>query len=121
MIRRWPWLRRCARIIHSVPVKIVISGEPTEANAKICSTQKMYAVARYDYLIMSDSDVQVKSNYIREVVAELLNPEVGMVTCMYRGATSGGLLVASGSTGHERGDDRRAYWSRTCWKECNSH
>ena len=74
-----------------VPVKIVISGEPTAANAKVCSMQKMYAVALYDYLVISDSDVQVKPSYIREVVAELLDPQIGMVTCMYRGATSGGL------------------------------
>jgi ceramide glucosyltransferase len=74
-----------------VPVKVIISGEPTAANAKICSLQKMYAVARYDYLVISDSDVQVKPNYIREVVADLLDPEVGMTTCFYRGATAGGL------------------------------
>lgn len=74
-----------------VPVKIVISGEPTQANAKICSMRKMYAAARYDYLIISDSDVDVQPNYIREVVAPLLNPKVGMVTCLYRGATRGGL------------------------------
>ncbi len=74
-----------------VAVKVVISGEPTAANAKICSLQKMYAAARYDHLIISDSDVQVKSNYIREVVADLLDPAVGMTTCVYRGATSDGL------------------------------
>lgn len=74
-----------------VPVKVVVSGDPTEANAKICSLQKMYAAAHYDYLIISDSDVRVKPSYIQEVVGDLLNPEVGMATCMYRGATSGGL------------------------------
>jgi ceramide glucosyltransferase len=75
----------------SVPVKVVISGEPTKANAKICSLQKMYAVAHNDYLIISDSDVQVRPNYIQEVVADLLDPEVGLTTCLYRGATSGGF------------------------------
>src|SRR5579884_3461451 len=74
-----------------IPVKIVASGEPMAANAKICSLQKMYPVARYDYLIISDSDVQVKPSYIREVVADLLDPDVGMTTCLYRGATSGGF------------------------------
>jgi ceramide glucosyltransferase len=74
-----------------VPVQVVISGEPTAANAKICSMRKMYAAARYDHLVISDSDVEVKPNYIREVVAPLLNPEVGMVTCLYRGAASGGF------------------------------
>ena len=66
-------------------------GRAPRANAKICSLQKMYAAARYDYLIISDSDVHVASNYIREVVADLLDPEVGMATCLYRGATSGGF------------------------------
>jgi ceramide glucosyltransferase len=74
-----------------VPVEVVISGEPTAANAKICSMQKMYVPARYDYLVISDSDVQVKPSYLREVVAELLDPQVGMVTCIYRGATRGGF------------------------------
>lgn len=74
-----------------VPVKIVISGEPAAANAKVCSLEKMYAVARYDYMIVSDSDVEVKPSYIREVVSDLLDPEVGMTTCVYRGATSGGF------------------------------
>ena len=74
-----------------VPVKVIISGEPTKANAKICSMQKMYAFARYQYLIISDSDVQVRPNYIQEVVADLLDPEVGLTTCLYRGATSGGF------------------------------
>jgi len=75
----------------SVPVEIVVSGEPTEANAKICSMRKMYAAARYDYLVISDSDVQVKPNYIREVVAPLLSGEASMVTCLYRGVSSGGF------------------------------
>lgn len=79
------------RLYPSVPVKIVISGEPEEANAKVCSMQKMYAQAKYEYLIISDSDVQVKPSYIREVVAPLLHPQVGMVTCMYRGVASGGI------------------------------
>ena len=72
-----------------VPVKIVLSGEPTAANAKVCSMQKMYDTARYDHLVISDSDVQVTPGYIREVVVDLLDSEVGMTTCLYRGATSG--------------------------------
>lgn len=74
-----------------VPVKFVFSGEPTRANAKVCSLAQMYAAAGCDYLIISDSDVQVGPNYIREVVAPLLNSENGMVTCLYRGRSTGGF------------------------------
>jgi ceramide glucosyltransferase len=75
----------------SVPVKVVIAGEPAGANAKICSLQKMYAAAAHDYLVISDSDVQVHPNYIRHVIAPLLNPRVGMVTCLYRGVPGASL------------------------------
>ena len=74
-----PALERCAanqRIaIPSVPVKIVITGEPWHPNAKVCSLVKMYARAAHDYLIISDSDVKVGPNYIAEVVQPMLDPE----------------------------------------------
>lgn len=74
-----------------VPVKIVFAGEPDRPNAKVCSLQKMLAVASSPYLVVSDSDVRVTPQYLREVIRPLLQPEVGMVTCLYRGVPSGGL------------------------------
>jgi ceramide glucosyltransferase len=84
-------VNRVRRQFPSVPVKVVFSGEPSHANAKVCSLTKMYAAARYDYLVISDSDVEVTPNYLREVVAPLLKPGVGMVTCLYRGVATGGF------------------------------
>jgi ceramide glucosyltransferase len=75
----------------SVPVKIVVTGEPWRPNAKVCSLMKMYAGAAHDYLILSDSDVRVAPNYIADVVRPLLDPRNGMVTCLYRGVSTGGL------------------------------
>lgn len=74
-----------------IPVKVVFSGEPESPNAKVCSLQKMAAVAASPYLVISDSDVRVTPQYLREVTRPLLQPEVGMVTCLYRGIPSGGL------------------------------
>jgi ceramide glucosyltransferase len=74
----------------SVPVEIVITGEPWRPNAKVCSLVKMYPYASHDYLIISDSDVTVGPNYISEVVQPLLEPKNGMVTCLYRGLPTGG-------------------------------
>ena len=78
-----------------MPVKIVTTGEPPHPNAKVCSLVEMYARAAHDYLIISDSDVKVGPNYIAEVVQPLLDPNNGMVTCLYRGVPTGGLVVAS--------------------------
>ena len=74
-----------------VPVKIVTAGEPSRPNAKICSVMKMFGLAAHDYLIISDSDVQVGPDYIARVVQPLLDNQVGMVTCLYRGVPSGGF------------------------------
>ncbi len=73
------------------PVKVVHSGEPPCPNAKVYSLEKMVAAAAHDYFIISDSDVRVESDYIREVVRPLLDPQNGMVTCAYRGVSTGGV------------------------------
>jgi ceramide glucosyltransferase len=84
-------VRRISASYPSVPVKIVVAGEPWRPNAKVCSLVKMYEQACHDYLIVSDSDVAVEPNYIAEVVQPMLDPRNGMVTCLYRGRPTGGL------------------------------
>ena len=75
-----------------IPTKIVTSGEPWAANAKVCSLGKMAEVAAYDIWVISDSDVRVGPEYLREVVSPFRDAQVGAVTCLYRGvAAEGGL------------------------------
>jgi ceramide glucosyltransferase len=84
--------RRVAARYPHVPVQFLASGEPTLPNAKIQSLERMAQAARHDLLIISDSDVRVRPEYVREVVAPFSRPEVGAVTCLYRGtAVQGGL------------------------------
>src|SRR5438067_7595854 len=84
-------LEALRRAYPSVPAKIVISGEPQWPNAKVCNLHKMLAAASHQYLIISDSDVKVPPDYILQVLPPLLNPEIGMVTCLYRGVPTRGL------------------------------
>ncbi|MGE5205976.1 MAG: bacteriohopanetetrol glucosamine biosynthesis glycosyltransferase HpnI [Chlamydiota bacterium] len=84
-------VRTLRRRYPEVPVKVALSGEPERPNAKVCSLQKMAAAANSDYLVISDSDVNVTPGYLREVIRPLLQPEVGMVTCLYRGVSTGGF------------------------------
>ena len=51
----------------------------------------MHAAARHDIFIISDSDVRVARNYVREVVAPFADEKVGAVTCLYRGVADRGL------------------------------
>ncbi len=84
-------VHRISRRYPDVPMTIVFSGEPDRPNAKVCSLNKMVAAARSEYLVISDSDVLVTPNYLREVVRPLLDPQVGLVTCLYRGVPTGGI------------------------------
>jgi ceramide glucosyltransferase len=82
--------RLCARFPH-VPVKILFSGEPDQPNAKVCTLRKMFAQASHEYVVMSDSDVGVEPDYLRRVVAPLLDDKTGLVMCLYRGVPTGGF------------------------------
>jgi ceramide glucosyltransferase len=68
-----------------VKSKVVLSGPPTWPNAKVFSLQKMIAASNRSYFIISDSDVRVAPNFLRSTIPPLLDPKVGLVTCMYRG------------------------------------
>lgn len=84
--------RSVAALYPDVPAQFLISGEPTVPNAKIVSLERMVQAARHDIFIISDSDVRVERNYIREVVAPFARKHVGAVTCLYRGvAGQGGI------------------------------
>jgi ceramide glucosyltransferase len=84
-------VRRLQQRYAQVSTKTVFSGEPDRPNAKVCSLQRMYARGASDYFVISDSDVEVGANYLREVIAPLQNSGVGLVTCLYRGVPTGGL------------------------------
>lgn len=49
------------------------------------------SLASHDYLVIADSDVRVTRSYLTTVVAPLLDPGVGIVTCGYRGRPRAGL------------------------------
>jgi ceramide glucosyltransferase len=68
-------------------------------NVKVSNLAQMLAEARYDQLIVNDSDIRVEPDYLRRVTAPLADTQVGMVTCLYRGvagATAGSRLETLG-------------------------
>ncbi len=68
-----------------VKSRIVISGPPEWPNAKVFTLDKMIALSRNDYFVISDSDVRVDRDFLRNVIPPLLDRKLGLVTCLYRG------------------------------------
>jgi ceramide glucosyltransferase len=75
----------------SIRTRVVLSGEPTWPNAKVFALEKMVEVASAPYLVITDSDVCVDADCLKAVVRPLLDPAVGVVTCLYRGVSAGGF------------------------------
>ena len=92
------WLRRD---FPKCNIRLVVCTEILGANLKVSNLEQMVRVAHYDHLVVNDSDILVDSDYLRNVIAPLGDPHVGMVTCLYRGIaapTLGSKLEALGIT-----------------------
>lgn len=80
----------CARY-PQIPSRVLVTGA-LWPNPVVHSFHCMAVAAAHDILVTTDSDVEVSPNYLREVVAPLLDPQVGMVTCVYRGKNAAGFF-----------------------------
>lgn len=72
-------------------IRLAIGSKPGVGNPKISNILNMMPEASHDVLILSDSDMSVAQDYVSDVVAALQQPEVGLVTCLYRGRAVGGF------------------------------
>ncbi|MEQ1884203.1 MAG: glycosyltransferase [Bryobacteraceae bacterium] len=79
-----------ARYPH-IPCLILVTGKPPWPNPPAYCFYRMTDVASHEILVTSDSDVEVAPDYLKEVVAPLLNPKTAMVTCVYRGKNAAGF------------------------------
>lgn len=68
-------------------------------NGKASTLAQMLPHARYEHILINDSDIVVPPDYLRLVMAPFADPKVGMVTTLYRavaGSTLGSKLEALG-------------------------
>ncbi len=55
---------------------------------KVSNLEQMVQAARYEHLLVNDSDIRVEPDYLRRVIAPFMDERVGMVTCLYRGVAA---------------------------------
>ena len=80
-------------------IRLVLCDEDLGANTKVSNLAQMVLAARYENLVVNDSDIRVGPDYLKRIMAALSNPGIGLVTCLYRGvpaATLGSHLEALG-------------------------
>jgi ceramide glucosyltransferase len=73
---------------------IVLVVDPTQrgTNLKVANLRNMLPAAKHDLLLLADSDMRVGAGYLAAVTAPLVaDRTIGLVTCLYRATSAGGL------------------------------
>jgi ceramide glucosyltransferase len=82
------------RLIKEFPhreLSLVVDSRVIGTNRKVSNLANMHATARHDILVMADSDVRVRPDYLRALAAAFEDLKVGAATCLYAGAPSDNL------------------------------
>ena len=82
---------------HSI--QLLLCAKNLGSNTKVSNLAQMLAQAKYETILVNDSDIRVPPDYLRRVVAPLSDARIGLVTCLYRGIagpTLGSRLEAIG-------------------------
>jgi ceramide glucosyltransferase len=75
------------RLIADFPerrIRLIVGAERLGANRKVSNLARLAQEAQHEILVLSDGDVRVGSDYLREVVAPFADEGTGAVTCFYR-------------------------------------
>jgi ceramide glucosyltransferase len=78
-----PVLEKLRADFPQTKIRILFGSLRVATNDKVAKLARMSDEAQYEYLVISDSDVRVRPDYLRNVVAPLADPTVGAVTCLY--------------------------------------
>jgi ceramide glucosyltransferase len=76
--------RRVMRDFPKIPSRLIVSGDSPLPNAKVWSLRALLPEARYEHLLMTDSDIRLEPGCLATVMDELEQPNAGLVTCPYR-------------------------------------
>jgi ceramide glucosyltransferase len=88
-----PALNVAQRVREDFPqldIGIVVDARLHGRNYKVSNVANLLERADHPWIVIADSDISVGRDYLQCVCAPLVHPEVGVVTCLYRGRALGG-------------------------------
>ena len=78
-----PILHKLSRDFPERRIRVLVGSEGTGSNDKVLKLARLVREAQHEVVVISDSDVRVRPDYLRTLVAPLADPRVGAVTCFY--------------------------------------
>ncbi|KAB8314846.1 glycosyltransferase [Tolypothrix campylonemoides VB511288] len=80
------------QIIQDFPqldIELVVSDRAIGTNPKVSNLANGVTKAKYEILVIADSDIRVETDYLQRVIQPLQDESVGVVTCLYRSIAKG--------------------------------
>jgi len=78
-----PLIENLQREFPERPIRVLFGSGRDASNDKVAKLARLVSEAGHEYVVISDSDVRVRPDYLRRVVAPLADPKIGAVTCFY--------------------------------------
>jgi ceramide glucosyltransferase len=89
-----PVIRQLMDDFSNHDISLVINPALHGANQKVSNLINAFLSVRHDILIVSDSDISVEPEYLQSVVSHFSDPQVGLVTSLYRTSEVYGIATA---------------------------
>jgi ceramide glucosyltransferase len=90
-------VRRLQAAYPQCDIELVIDSRVHGSNLKVSNLSNMAERARHDIVVLADSDIAVEPDYLDTVSAPLADPDIGVVTCLYRARSVGGFWPRVGA------------------------
>lgn len=78
-----PVLEQLIRDFPERRIRVLFGTDGKAANDKVAKLTRLVSEAHNEIVVISDSDVRARPDYLKTVVAPLANPQIGAVTCFY--------------------------------------
>ena len=89
-----PVIGRLRAEFPDADIELVVDGTIHGPNYKVCNLINAFPLAKHDIIIVCDSDIRVGDQYLREVCRPFAEPDVGLVTSLYRSSDVRGAACA---------------------------
>jgi ceramide glucosyltransferase len=86
-----PAVEEIARLRAEFPecaIRLIVCPQRLGTSGKVSNLVQMLREAKYDYVLINDSDICVSPKYLTHVMRGFADAKVGMVTALYRGRTA---------------------------------
>lgn len=86
-----PVIQQIISDFAKIPIRMLVGSEPLGVSDKVNKLCRLVREARHETVLICDSDVRVKRDFLSRVIPHFSAAEVGGVTCLYKGMTDGSL------------------------------